>query len=60
MCSFHQTSPDSHFTKRWICSRATPHGRITLANMRLIVTHNGDREEMFLSTEEDLRHCLRE
>src|SRR5262245_49680542 len=29
MCHFHQTSPDSHFTKNRICSRATEDGRIT-------------------------------
>ncbi|MGC2109357.1 MAG: arylamine N-acetyltransferase [Candidatus Korobacteraceae bacterium] len=60
MCSFHQTSPDSHFTKSWICSRATPDGRITLANMRLIVTRGADREEIQLSTPGDVRRCLRE
>jgi N-hydroxyarylamine O-acetyltransferase len=60
MCLFHQTSPDSHFTKNWICSRATADGRITLANMRLIVTREGSREEILLSTEGDLRRCLRE
>ena len=38
MCRFHQTSGDSGFTKRWICSRATPEGRITLTNRRLILT----------------------
>ena len=60
MCSFHQTSADSGFTKHWICSRATPDGRITLTNSRLIVTHNASREERVLTTEEDLRRCLRE
>ncbi len=60
MCIFHQTSPESHFTKSWICSRATPEGRITLANMTLIVTREGSREEIVLSTEGDLRRCLRE
>jgi len=60
MCIFHQTSAESHFTKSWICSRATPDGRITLANMRLIVTREGSREEIMLSTEGDLRRCLRE
>ncbi len=48
MCTFHQTSPESGFTKRWICSKATPSGRITLANMRLIVTRDGEREENVL------------
>jgi N-hydroxyarylamine O-acetyltransferase len=60
MCKFHQTSPESHFTKNWICSRATADGRITVANMRLIVTREGKREELPLSTETDLRRCLRE
>jgi len=60
MCRFHQVSPESHFTKSWICSRATPEGRITLANMRLIVSRGGSREEVELSTPGDLRRCLRE
>lgn len=60
MCTFHQTSPESHFTKSWICSRATPDGRITLANMRLIATRGNEREETQLSTEEEVRRCLRQ
>lgn len=60
MCAFHQTSPESHFTRNWICSRATPDGRITLANRRLIVTSNNKREETQLSAEGDLRRCLRD
>ena len=60
MCAFHQSSPESHFTKSWICSRATPEGRITLANMRLIVSRDGQREEELLATEDDVRRCLRE
>jgi len=60
MCHYHQTSPESGFTRRWICSRATPEGRITLANRRLIMTRNGQREERLLTTEEEARHCLRE
>jgi len=60
MCTFHQTSPESHFGKNWICSRATPDGRITIANRRLIVTHGTDREERELRSEEELRRCLDE
>src|SRR5712664_190814 len=33
MCRFHQTSPQSHFTQRRICSLATETGRITLSDM---------------------------
>ena len=58
MCNFHQSSPESHFTRSWICSRATPDGRVTLANMRLIVTNGSVREETQLSSEEELRRCL--
>ena len=58
MCTFHQTSPESHFTKSWICSRATAEGRITVANMRLIVTRQDHREEVQLETEGDVRRCL--
>jgi N-hydroxyarylamine O-acetyltransferase len=58
MCRFHQTSPESHFTKSWICSKATPDGRTTLANMRLVVIHGGTREESTLTTETELRRCL--
>ena len=60
MCSFHRTSPESHFTKSWICSRATAEGRVTIANMRLIVTDGNKREETQLETEGDLRRCLRQ
>jgi N-hydroxyarylamine O-acetyltransferase len=38
MCRYHQTSPDSHFTRGTVCSMATPDGRITLAGDRLIET----------------------
>ena len=60
MCRFHQTSPESHFTRSWICSRATPAGRITVSNMRLIVTDGARRSEAQLNTMGELRQSLRE
>src|SRR5579864_6315541 len=42
MCRYHQTSPDSSFTQNRICSRATPDGRITLSEMKLITTRKGE------------------
>ena len=60
MGHFHQTSPDSHFTKSWMCSKATPEGRVTLSNRRLIVTRGGTREETILATDSEVRCCLRE
>lgn len=58
MCQYHQTSPNSHFTKSRVCSLATPDGRVTLAGMRLIITRDGRREESMLSGENELRQCL--
>ena len=60
MCHFHQTSPDSSFTRKRICSRATPTGRITLSDMKLIVTDAGKREERTLPSEEEWTSVIRE
>jgi N-hydroxyarylamine O-acetyltransferase len=62
MCRFHQTSPDSHFTKGLICSRATEDGRITLSNMLLITTSGPQRlrDEQTLSSREEYDHILRD
>lgn len=45
MCRYHQTSPESHFTQKRLCTRATPEGRITISDQRLIITENGQRKE---------------
>jgi len=62
MCRFHQTSPDSHFTKGLICSRATEDGRITLSDMRFITTSGPQRlrDEQILSTREEYDRILRD
>jgi len=52
MCHYHQTSPQSPFTRKRVCSRATPEGRITLSNGKLIETRNGERRERTSSNEE--------
>ena len=59
MCEYHQTSPDSSFTKRRICTIATAEGRVTLADLRLIITRNGERLEKNLADEEEWRRCLK-
>ena len=60
MCWYHQTSPDSHFTRNRVCSLATPHGRVTLSGMRLIITSNGRKEEQVLAAEADWHAALRD
>jgi N-hydroxyarylamine O-acetyltransferase len=57
-CLFQQTSPDSHFTQRRICSLALPNGRITLSDLRLITSLNGVREERELDSEDEYRAVL--
>lgn len=51
MCRYHQTSPESHFTQRRVCSRAKLEGRVTLSEMLLITTQNGKRYEQELEDE---------
>ena len=58
MCEFQQTSPSSPFTRKSVCSRATPEGRITLANGRLIVTSDVRREERDVRDLGDYRALL--
>lgn len=53
MCSYQQTSPESHFTKQRICSLATPTGRISLSDLRLITTIHHERTERMLSSQEE-------
>ncbi len=64
MCHYHQTSPESHFTRSRICSRATEDGRITLSDMRLITTARNradqTRHERTLHSEEEYADVLRE
>jgi N-hydroxyarylamine O-acetyltransferase len=60
MCWYHQTSPDSHFTRNRVCSLATLHGRVTLSGMRLIITSNGRKEAQVLAAEADWHAALRD
>jgi N-hydroxyarylamine O-acetyltransferase len=61
-CHFHQTSPDSHFTKGRICSLATEDGRISLSEMRLITTTGPQllRDERTLKDQEEYDRILRD
>jgi len=62
MCRYHQTSPESHFTQKRICSRATADGgRISLSDLRWIETSgDGARTERELAGEEEYADILRE
>jgi len=60
MCHYHQTSPESHFTRRRVCSLLTGEGRVTIGQMRLIITRGNKREERELASEEEYAGALRE
>ena len=50
-CRYHQTSPESHFPQKRVCTRLTEEGRLTLRDRRLIETRNGQRQERQISSE---------
>jgi N-hydroxyarylamine O-acetyltransferase len=60
MCEYQQTSPQSSFTRKSVCSRLTGSGRVTFANGRLTVTADGQREERPVDDPVELRALLRE
>jgi N-hydroxyarylamine O-acetyltransferase len=60
MCRFHQTSPESHFTRGRLCSRLTPEGRLTLSGLRLITTKGGEKSERELAGDEEYAAALLE
>ncbi len=55
---FHQTAPESHFTRSLICSIPTVHGRVSLINNRLIIHDGGEKKEQFLYTSAALQSAL--
>jgi N-hydroxyarylamine O-acetyltransferase len=59
-CRYHQTSPESSFTQGRICSLATPAGRISLSDMRLIFTTPAGRTETLLAGEPEYTTALRD
>jgi N-hydroxyarylamine O-acetyltransferase len=58
MCHYHQTSPESSFTRRRVCTQATGQGRITLSDRRLIITANGHRQEQPILDAAAFAHAL--
>jgi N-hydroxyarylamine O-acetyltransferase len=60
MCVFQQTSPESHFTRRRVCSLATAGGRITLTATSFLVTAHGRKTETPLASEADFERLLQQ
>lgn len=59
-CRYHQTSPESHFTRNRICSMLTEEGRISVSDTRFIVSQHGVRNERAVDGREDYQQLLRE
>lgn len=57
-CLYQQTSPESHFTRKSICSIATAAGRTTLSNDKLIETISGQRGWHSIGSEAEYRAAL--
>jgi len=60
MCHYHQTSPESIFTQRRACTLATEEGRITVSDMRLIITAGGEKQQRELRSAEEWKAALLE
>lgn len=58
MCSFHQTSPESHFTRGKVCSLMTNEGRKTLTDKKFIETRNGEKKEFDVNSEAEFNEIL--
>lgn len=59
MCRFHQTSPESHFTRGKVCSIMTEAGRKTLTDKRFIETIGGEKRETAVNSEDEFDLILK-
>ena len=57
-CHYMQTSPETHFTQKRICSKVTPDGRISLSDLRLIERVGEERIERDLADEDEFTTLL--
>ena len=59
MCRYHQTSPESHFTRGKVCSLMTlGGGRKTLTDEKFIETENGQKAEITVNSVEQFNEIL--
>jgi len=58
MCHFQQTSPESHFTRKKICSLMTNEGRKTLTAAKFIETKNKQKNEFNVDSEAEFNEIL--
>jgi N-hydroxyarylamine O-acetyltransferase len=59
MCSFHQTSPESHFTQQIICTIPTETGQISLSDYYLTITEGSTKKKIKVVSSEDFKLKLK-
>lgn len=52
-CERKQIEPDSHFVMNFICTKATPTGRVSIINDKLVIRVNGEKETRLIEDEAD-------
>jgi len=60
MCEFQQTSSESSFTQKSVCSIATKSGRLTISNGKFIETTNGIRSEKSIASSKHYQQILQQ
>jgi N-hydroxyarylamine O-acetyltransferase len=58
MCNYHQTSPESHFTQKRLCTIAKSNGRVTLSGVCLIETTDDRRKERNINNDTEYEAVL--
>jgi len=58
MRTFHQTSPESHFTQEIICTMATKNGRVSLSEDFLSITDGSSKKKTKIVSDKDFTHKL--
>jgi N-hydroxyarylamine O-acetyltransferase len=58
MCNFHQTSPESHFTRGKVCSLMLENGRKTLTDKKFIETGSGEKRETEINSDDEFNTLL--
>ena len=59
MCTFNQTSPESHFTQEVIGTIATKNGRVSLSDELLTITDRSSKRKIKVLSDEDFKQKLR-
>lgn len=60
ICYDKQTNPDSYFVKNTICTKPTEAGRLTIFNDKVIERIANQKTESLITTEAQLKGCLRD